>query len=113
MKRQRRCEKDGDRREDARRRCGAMTPVSLFFFSSRRRHTSWPRDWSSDVCSSDLGNGRTGIFDRHAATYAVAGTHGDSANDAITKLLLHFECQTVFDKLRSEERRVGKECTYG
>src|SRR5439155_6212532 len=25
-----------------------------FFFSSRRRHTSWPRDWSSDVCSSDL-----------------------------------------------------------
>src|SRR5437870_11662866 len=25
-----------------------------FYFSSRRRHTSWPRDWSSDVCSSDL-----------------------------------------------------------
>src|SRR5690625_1882349 len=28
--------------------------VLLFFFSSRRRHTRWPRDWSSDVCSSDL-----------------------------------------------------------
>src|SRR6266702_5367456 len=28
--------------------------VFFFFFSSRRRHTSWPRDWSSDVCSSDL-----------------------------------------------------------
>src|SRR5690625_5710825 len=27
----------------------------VFFFSSRRRHTRWPRDWSSDVCSSDLG----------------------------------------------------------
>src|SRR5690625_6343564 len=27
----------------------------LFFFSRRRRHTRWPRDWSSDVCSSDLG----------------------------------------------------------
>src|SRR5690625_6028073 len=27
---------------------------SFFFFSSRRRHTRWPRDWSSDVCSSDL-----------------------------------------------------------
>src|SRR6266487_4244389 len=27
----------------------------LFFFSSRRRHTSWTGDWSSDVCSSDLG----------------------------------------------------------
>src|SRR5690625_7643214 len=28
--------------------------VVFFFFSSRRRHTRWPRDWSSDVCSSDL-----------------------------------------------------------
>src|SRR6266508_2720589 len=28
--------------------------VFFFFFSSRRRHTRWPRDWSSDVCSSDL-----------------------------------------------------------
>src|SRR5690625_6115654 len=27
---------------------------SCFFFSSRRRHTRWPRYWSSDVCSSDL-----------------------------------------------------------
>src|SRR6266481_1014384 len=27
-----------------------------FFFSSRRRHTSWNCDWSSDVCSSDLGD---------------------------------------------------------
>src|SRR2546428_1821849 len=27
----------------------------LFFFSSRRRHTRSDRDWSSDVCSSDLG----------------------------------------------------------
>src|SRR5690606_40828677 len=28
--------------------------VVFFFFSSRRRHTSFSRDWSSDVCSSDL-----------------------------------------------------------
>src|SRR2546422_2258499 len=28
--------------------------VSVFFFSSRRRHTRCSRDWSSDVCSSDL-----------------------------------------------------------
>src|SRR5690625_1881458 len=27
---------------------------AAFFVSSRRRHTRWPRDWSSDVCSSDL-----------------------------------------------------------
>src|SRR5713226_794755 len=26
----------------------------VFFFSSRRRHTRWTGDWSSDVCSSDL-----------------------------------------------------------
>src|SRR5690349_12249450 len=30
------------------------TPAPAFFFSSRRRHTSSLRDWSSDVCSSDL-----------------------------------------------------------
>src|SRR5690606_18402558 len=31
-----------------------------FFFSSRRRHTRFSRDWSSDVCSSDLTNGTSG-----------------------------------------------------
>src|SRR5690625_3442221 len=31
-----------------------MSHLNTFFFSSRRRHTRWPRDWSSDVCSSDL-----------------------------------------------------------
>src|SRR3712207_876980 len=30
--------------------------ASIFFFSSRRRHTRYWRDWSSDVCSSDLNN---------------------------------------------------------
>src|SRR5690606_1692273 len=31
--------------------------ASIFFFSSRRRHTRFSRDWSSDVCSSDLTKG--------------------------------------------------------
>src|SRR5436309_4809111 len=31
-----------------------MTSFLIFFFSSRRRHTRFSRDWSSDVCSSDL-----------------------------------------------------------
>src|SRR2546429_2416572 len=35
----------------------------FFFFSSRRRHTRCSRDWSSDVCSSDLGGG-AGTGDR-------------------------------------------------
>src|SRR5256884_6367646 len=37
--------------------CGVPTRCSgdwIFFFSSRRRHTRCSRDWSSDVCSSDL-----------------------------------------------------------
>src|SRR3712207_8339755 len=33
-----------------------MRLTSFFFFSSRRRHTRYWRDWSSDVCSSDLLN---------------------------------------------------------
>src|SRR5699024_11407346 len=32
-----------------------------FFFSSRRRHTRSKRDWSSDVCSSDLRNSEKGV----------------------------------------------------
>src|SRR6266487_5899252 len=31
-----------------------VTQAADFFFSSRRRHTRWTGDWSSDVCSSDL-----------------------------------------------------------
>src|SRR5690348_13302178 len=31
-----------------------MCVACVFFFSSRRRHTRWTGDWSSDVCSSDL-----------------------------------------------------------
>src|SRR2546430_16842124 len=36
--------------------CRSLWPlvVTLFFFSSRRRHTRFDCDWSSDVCSSDL-----------------------------------------------------------
>src|SRR2546427_8308325 len=34
----------------------ALALSSMFFFSSRRRHTRFDCDWSSDVCSSDLGN---------------------------------------------------------
>src|SRR5690606_40822029 len=33
----------------------------LFFFSSRRRHTRFSRDWSSDVCSSDLYREEKGV----------------------------------------------------
>src|SRR5207249_9123156 len=36
-----------------------LSLFSLFFFSSRRRHTRSKRDWSSDVCSSDLERAQT------------------------------------------------------
>src|SRR3712207_2463660 len=35
--------------------CAQLYSRDFFFFSSRRRHTRYWRDWSSDVCSSDLG----------------------------------------------------------
>src|SRR5690606_41032095 len=44
----------------------------LFFFSSRRRHTRFSRDWSSDVCSSDLAVFLLGIlWKRVNATGAI------------------------------------------
>src|SRR2546429_2758469 len=48
----------------------------FFFFSSRRRHTRCSRDWSSDVCSSDLkaNHGHACIKGRFAWGYA---THSD------------------------------------
>src|SRR5437763_15985290 len=67
----------------------------LFFFSSRRRHTRYIGDWSSDVCSSDL----TSCHRR----YQVA-------------LYRHQEspCPEKSPRPpRSEERRVGKECRSG
>src|SRR5215510_15844359 len=43
-----------------------MWIIFFFFFSSRRRHTRWPRDWSSDVCSSDLHGGRKQVLRKTA-----------------------------------------------
>src|SRR5438270_8487992 len=45
----------------------------IFFFSSRRRHTRFDCDWSSDVCSSDLS--QAGVVDRRA----MAGMGPDDA----------------------------------
>src|SRR6266852_1400071 len=45
----------------------------FFFFSSRRRHTRCYRDWSSDVCSSDLSNPSGATLSGASATTNVAG----------------------------------------
>src|SRR5699024_12051567 len=76
--------------------------VVLFFFSSRRRHTRSKRDWSSDVCSSDLKRGS--VFesgydqDRHPGTDRIRVRYRGGCSSWQSHVL------------RSEERRVGKEC---
>src|SRR5699024_12011158 len=44
--------------------CCLLYLISFFFFSSRRRHTRSKRDWSSDVCSSDLPRGKPTVRQR-------------------------------------------------
>src|SRR5690606_40566672 len=82
--------------------------IFIFFFSSRRRHTRFSRDWSSDVCSSDLRD-PFGKFLRSCqetgnlgkVTVKVLPSPG-SLSTAIVP-----PCASTN---RSEERRVGKEC---
>src|SRR5690606_40175099 len=79
-----------------------LNDFRVFFFSSRRRHTRFSRDWSSDVCSSDLEEDR----EAHGAeeetvdgSVACRGTEPDEGRVQREVLVLY----------RSEERRVGKE----
>src|SRR5207342_2818433 len=48
----------------------------FFFFSSRRRHTRFSRDWSSDVCSSDLGSGKSTLANTLLANPSYRVTRG-------------------------------------
>src|SRR5207253_7979832 len=90
-----------------------------FFFSSRRRHTRWPRDWSSDVCSSDLDGGPLSVSGlvlwpekRHVEwqgrSLELTGTEFN-----VLEVLMRNAGRVVSKKelseQRSEERRVGKE----
>src|SRR5207253_6894109 len=80
----------------------------FFFFSSRRRHTRWPRDWSSDVCSSDLP-----IPERFARNGSVFLTATDVflwTNYTGLDPIANGNDAAVGGSGRSEERRVGKEC---
>src|SRR5690606_39291972 len=87
----------------------------VFFFSSRRRHTRFSRDWSSDVCSSDLINadGRKIFWPPRVESRVVPAdvTIGELSSPLIT--MLTSPELTSLDWARSEERRVGKECRCG
>src|SRR5437870_13694479 len=72
----------------------------FFFFSSRRRHTRWPRDWSSDVCSSDLDR----LASRGIAKTLTLSKRGTAPIAPV------FGLSQLVSYSRSEERRVGKEC---
>src|SRR5690606_41083282 len=72
----------------------------VFFFSSRRRHTRFSCDWSSDVCSSDL---------RSCRKINPATSWGSVHRLIFSKILRWVSiCSTAL--CRSEERRVGTEC---
>src|SRR5437868_15176284 len=73
-----------------------------FFFSSRRRHTRSKRDWSSDVCSSDLQFAGLAVRTRHQPAF-VRGGRGKGYLSDIGRF-------AMLERDRSEERRVGKEC---
>src|SRR3712207_9364882 len=78
----------------------------MIFFSSRRRHTRYWRDWSSDVCSSDLhGSGKERVV--MASERVVKRNRGIVR--AGVRPVESLEGRVLF-AVRSEERRVGKEC---
>src|SRR5205809_7623689 len=70
----------------------------LFLFSSRRRHTRCSRDWSSDVCSSDLQTRPCGIEAAYFNQSVGAPTYSGV-----------FAAWCNLREARSEERRVGKD----
>src|SRR5690606_39799845 len=93
----------------------------LFFFSSRRRHTRFSRDWSSDVCSSDLEE----LMLRFSTYVRLVKLTLKAPDQDIVNIGFRYspEASRVFfwelpelpdadyyTVERSEERRVGKGC---
>src|SRR3989475_1351018 len=88
-----------------------------FFFSSRRRHTRFDCDWSSDVCSSDLYvTSPKPAYSDASARYSEYAGFGDVTYhftpqfDFLAGVRYSKNRQDFVNPLRSEERRVGKEC---
>src|SRR5690606_40430052 len=92
---------------------------SFFFFSSRRRHTRFSRDWSSDVCSSDLATWNRAFSRELAAAFARARATRPASPSMPTTCFTRRAMGRVklprpqnrsrTTESRSEERRVGKE----
>src|SRR5699024_11937334 len=91
---------------------GCVACSCFFFFSSRRRHTRSKRDWSSDVCSSDLHD--INLAKNPPTVIMLVGLQGAGKTTLAGKLSKHLKQEghtpmLVAADLRSEERRVGKE----
>src|SRR3712207_8910364 len=89
-----------------------MVQLMFFFFSSRRRHTRYWRDWSSDVCSSDLAGRRDDVYWAGRITL-VSRPEEIETYDRAFELFWEKGASAKArrrPKVRSEERRVGKEC---
>src|SRR5690606_39877298 len=91
-----------------------------FLFSSRRRHTRFSRDWSSDVCSSDLMPELYPWLINHSKSswgvgYKLSNTHRRAhvLSRGMYVTMERYLRQMIHDHpsdvIRSEERRVGKE----
>src|SRR5690606_40944750 len=86
--------------------------VVCFFFSSRRRHTRFSRDWSSDVCSSDLGE-KLGLFVTIESSFMKR--YATLTQSIIFRMFDFTRCPLGWGSWnpRSEERRVGKSVDHG
>src|SRR2546430_11883943 len=90
-----------------------MYRVFCFFFSSRRRHTRFDCDWSSDVCSSDLYTISNDAIGDMATL--LLNTYQEAFKRNIDKKFINpiyfkSDIPILGEWTRSEERRVGKEC---
>src|SRR5947209_13177931 len=90
--------------------------MNSFFFSSRRRHTRYWRDWSSDVCSSDLMSriSHTRSTNDRSRSISFGGCVGGGTT--ISLMIVPGDDENTYTRSprytassRSEERRVGKE----
>src|SRR5690606_40611564 len=92
-----------------------------FFFSSRRRHTRFSRDWSSDVCSSDLAKRRdckhiaTSVSENHFRQWELPPTNNKINNHYGYKRREQISGQgdVEKEKVTSEQQRKGPgRCGY-
>src|SRR5580692_12273830 len=89
-----------------------MNYFFFFFFSSRRRHTRFDCDWSSDVCSSDLGGRAVGCIDQQDRLTLVrdepyAVFHRDSERSSSGTELTQLRLATLYTSAEAESSRAG------